>query len=178
MLKLVSHSIYWIRHPLSSAFFLPSFQGSFIWGDSNAPQKNDRFARAVKRREAQYADLTSRVTFVGRCTFHEIARVHSYSVPRSTLHTRTGTARGGFRGRSRRERGNSRGVHCGGYRSLINGRSLYSPRSESIKKSTSALHFLPPFLLNTIALPLSQNGLSIAGILESLCRTEEVGPFS
>lgn len=137
-----------------------------------APKGNGRRGGGARVRagsEKRYADLTSRVTFVGRCTFRHIARVHLHSVPsadRSIVHTRTGAARtreergrGGEGGGEERRRAES---IAGGYRSLIGRPFALSDEVRGrirLKESTSALRSLPPFLTEEDSSRVSSSSL-------------------
>lgn len=120
----------------------------------------------VKKREKRYADLTLRMTFVGRCTSHQIA-LGAFALCSAVDGTRTRQEQ--CKGSCGRRRGNRAGVHCRGYWSLIRDCSFYSSRpraGEPIKESTSALRSLPPFLSVIL---LSCHSMSYR-LQEPLCR--------
>lgn len=127
------------RRMILAVFYL------LTWRIQHCAGENERSACEVKKREEQYADLTSRVTFVGRCSSRQIARVHLYFIPifRSMVHTRTDAAQGGV-GAEPVEKILSPGVHCGG--SPISHRPLFTlfilSAEQSIKESISVFPFL------------------------------------
>lgn len=107
--------------PQSSAWCSPCDpSGVFLPGRFSAPEENERDTR--ERREKRYAVLTSRVTFVGHCTSHQIASgVFVLGSAIDGAYQKQTQRKGVSRGRGR---GNRSRVHCGGYWSLISGRSL------------------------------------------------------
>lgn len=138
------------RHWIDRVYYYPPCPNDFngVSGRFGVPKENEQ----ETKREAicKYADLTSRVTFVGRCTSRQIARVRLYSVPRSAVHkTRTGATHGGAWGE---RRGKLRGVHRGGYRSLISVICFIRRGPSRSRLKSRRLHSLPLFLFDAIVL--------------------------
>lgn len=106
-----------------------SRQRSPLLGRLSAPKENERDA---ERHEKQYADLTLRVTFVGRCTSRQIARVLLHSVPLQIGTYQNRHCAGGTRPREGSRAGS---VVREGYRSF----SLSLFRSLSFHQRPSAL---------------------------------------